>query len=140
MCVVLAQPHRRGNRSQNRSTALGRFVEDNGLRPEFIRAGEFYGSLRKKYDAAIGAPMPDRHGGSGADIPMETVHRWRDQLFSLELAMIGAGVAALGNVEWLAVKDLDLPKNCNKNEAKQGLLVLSIELGMLGARDLAKTG
>jgi len=68
MATVLAQPHRMGSRSQLRENALGRFVEDNRLRRELYDAGRAYGALKSKWRAAKGAPMPDRLGGSGADI------------------------------------------------------------------------
>jgi hypothetical protein len=134
MAVVLAQPHRRGSRSQNRATALGRFVEDNGLRPEFIQAGEHYGSLRRKWAAAKGAPMPDRLGGSGRDIPAEVVKRWGDQVFELEAAMLRAGVAALGAVERLAYQGFDLPPNTPKQDAIDGFMALAVELGLVEPR------
>jgi hypothetical protein len=134
MAVVLAQPHRCGSRSQARATALGRFVEDNKLRSEFITAGEHYASLRRKWAAAKGAPMPDRLGGSGADIPADVVARWGDQIFALEAAMLRAGVSALGAVEWLAYQGLDLPRNTPKQDAIDGLMALAVEMQLIDAK------
>jgi hypothetical protein len=133
MSVVLAQPHRRGSRSQARATALGRFVEDNRLRGELIQAGEHYATIRAKWRAAIEAPRQERIGGSGAEIPAEIVTRWRAQLDDLEHVMLREGVTVMGCVERLAIDGLDLPPG-REDYAIRGLMALARELGLIDAK------
>jgi hypothetical protein len=75
--TVLAQPHRRGNRSQLAENPLGRFCLAHGLDRALYYAAEAYGNLRQKWRAYSGAPLPDRLGGSGGDVEFE---QWQDWL------------------------------------------------------------
>lgn len=91
MRVVLAQPHRRGNRSQLAESPLGRFVLENRLDRELFDAGEAYGSLKRQWVSAWGAKMMERHGGAGGDIDCETLKRWKELIEAWEQAMMDAG-------------------------------------------------
>ena len=91
MRVVLAQPHRRGNRSQLAESPLGRFVLAHSLDRELFDAGEVYAGLKRRYLAAWDTPLPDRLGGSGGDIDSETLRRWRELIDAWEQAMMDGG-------------------------------------------------
>jgi hypothetical protein len=148
MATVLAQPHRMGSRSQLRENALGRFVEDNRLRRELYDAGRAYGALKSKWRAAKGAPMPDRLGGSGADIDPEVVHAWGKAIARCEAAVMACrsidprayGVAALGYAEWLCVDGKELPVNGDWRDATCALLAIAVELGSLDQKEIDRRG
>lgn len=148
MATVLAQPHRLGSRSQLRENALGRFVEDNRLRRELYDAGRAYGALKSKWRAAKGAPMPDRLGGSGADIDPAVVHAWGNAIARCEAAVMACrsidprayGVAALGYAEWLCVDGKDMPVNGDWRDATCALLAIAVELGSLDQKEIDRRG
>ena len=91
MRVVLAQPHRRGSRSQLAECPLGRFCLEHKLDRELFDAGEAYATLKRRWLAAWDTPLPDRLGGSGGDIDKETLDRWRELITAWEGAMLDAG-------------------------------------------------
>lgn len=91
MRVVLAQPHRRGNRSQLAESPLGRFVLENRLERELFDAGEAYAAMKRRWLAAWDTPLPDRLGGPGGDIDTETLTHWRELIEAWEGAMMDAG-------------------------------------------------
>lgn len=148
MQVVLAQPHRSGSRSQLRENALGRFIEDNGLRMALYNAGREYGALKSKWRAAKGAPMPDRLGGSGADIDAAIVHAWGRTIARCETAVMDCrsidtlayGPAALSYVEWLCCDGRDFPHNGDWRDATCGILVLAVELGIIEQKEVDRRG
>jgi hypothetical protein len=148
MRVVLAQPHRRGSRSQLRENALGRFIEDNRLRMALYNAGREYGALKSKWRAAKGAPMPDRLGGSGADIDAAIVIAWGRTIVRCEDAVMSCrsidprayGPAALGYVEWLCCDGKDFPQNGDWRDATCGMLVLAVELGTIEQKEVDRRG
>lgn len=148
MRVVLAQPHRLGSRSQKRENALGRFCEDNRLVHELYDAGTRYGALKRKWQAAKGAPLPDRLGGSGEDIPSEIVHAWGKTIARCEDAVMACriidarayGPAALGYVEWLCCDGRDFPVNGDWRDAVCGLLALAVELGTIEPKQVERHG
>lgn len=133
--VVLAQPHRRGERGQLAESALGRFVNRCRLDRECYDAGVKYAVLRRQWRAAIGAPMPDRLSGKGADIDMDVVHEWRARLNDMEDAMMRCGVAALGWCVELACDDRDMPPGHPSEDATAcALKALAVETGLLAPR------
>ncbi|RJP45460.1 hypothetical protein C4587_00760 [Candidatus Parcubacteria bacterium] len=148
MRVVLAQPHRLGSRSQKRENALGRFCEDNRLIDELYRAGTEYGALRRKWQAVSGAPLMDRLGGSGADIPWEVVHAWKQAIDRCEMAVLGCrsidqrayGPAALGYVAWLCCDGKEFPQNGDWMDAVAGLVALALELGHIDQKLIDRRG
>jgi hypothetical protein len=89
--TVLAQPHRRGERSWLAESPLGRFCLAHGLPREYFDAGEDYASLKRRWLAAYDAPMQDRLGGAGRDIDMEQIRRWGEMIRVWERAMLDAG-------------------------------------------------
>ena len=133
--VVLAQPHRRGERDQKAESALGRFVMRRSLDAECYQAGLQYAALRRQWLAAVGAPMPERLSGKGADIDMDVVRAWRARLNAMEDAMMGCGVAALGWCTALAGDDKDIPAGHPSEDAVAcSLIALAVEIGMLSPR------
>gem|GEM_PF-3052193 len=93
MQTVLAQPHRRGNRSQLAENPLGRFCLEHRLDRALYDAADVYGTLRRKWQAQSGAPMPDRLGGTGngADVSLEDWERWGARIREWEREMTRAG-------------------------------------------------
>jgi len=150
MIVVLRQPHRLGSRSQRRISALGRFIEDNKLRDELFLAGEQYAATRRKWLAAKGAPLPDKLGGNGGDIPDELVQRWKAEIDRAEDGVCACsellhdpyvnGISALGCITYLCFEDKDLPGPAYHRDTIAGLMALAVALGRLDLRELAKMG
>ncbi len=88
MQVVLAQPHRRGNRSQLSESPLGRFCLTHGLDRALYDAGESYGAMRRKWCAQIGAPMPDRMNGNSAnEVTIQDWKKWEKTILDWESEM-----------------------------------------------------
>jgi hypothetical protein len=106
--TVLAQPHRRGDADARLECALGRFVIAHRMDSGCYTAGQHYAKLRRQWLAAMGAPLPDRLSGSGADIDMEVVRRWRADLNDMEDTMLRCGVAGLGWVVAIACDGIDM--------------------------------
>jgi hypothetical protein len=113
MAVVRAQPHRMGSPSPLRESALGRFVEAYSLASEVYAAGIVFVTVRGMWDAAIGAPRQERHGGSGGEIDEETQDKWAKQLADGRRAMRDNG--GEDGMKWamLLLEDVDLPSNAN---------------------------
>lgn len=92
MLTVLKQPHRRGNRSQLAENPLGRFCLEHRLDRALYDAGDAYGTLRRKWAAMAGAPLPDRLGGNGGgDVTLEDWKKWGARLRAWEAEMKRAG-------------------------------------------------
>lgn len=91
MRVVLAQPHRRGNRSQLAESPLGRFCLALDLPRELFDAGESYACLRHRWRAAQQAPSQMRLGGTPVDVDLDQIRKWEDLLDAWERAMQDAG-------------------------------------------------
>ena len=132
MRVVLAQPHRRGNRSQLAESPLGRFCLANALPREYFDAGEAYACVKRQWQAAWGTPLVDRLGGSGRDIDWAQVRKWDEMLRAWEGAMLDAG----GYHGRLSVVSLAMnaPMQCRiyPEEAKIALEALAKFQGRLG--------
>lgn len=148
MAVVLAQPHRLGSRSQKAENALGRFCEANKLRQELYDAGTRYGSLKRRWQALKGCPMPDRLGGSGVDPEDGVVIALGLTIARCESAVMACrsidprayGVAALGYVEWLCCDGKDFPQNGDWRDATCGILALAVELGSIEQKEVDRRG
>lgn len=91
MQVVLAQPHRQGNRSQLAESPFGRFCLEHKLRSELYDAGDAFAALKRKWRSAWGVPSPDRLGGSGSDVDMEDIKKWEKLLSEWESEMLREG-------------------------------------------------
>lgn len=132
MRVVLAQPHRRGNRSQLAESPLGRFCLVHDLPGELFDAGEEYASLKRAWNAHWSGPMPDRLGGNGGDIDMETLDRWLELIKAWEGAMLDAG-GYHGRLTVIALAfDRTEGVRIYPQEAKAALLALAKFQGRLG--------
>ena len=88
--VVLAQPHRRGDKSQNCESPLGRLVAKRKLRHEVFDAGLHYGHKVWLWQAIRGVPV-EIHASSGKSTgegPKDaTVRRWNVEITRIDRAM-----------------------------------------------------
>lgn len=91
MKVVLAQPHRLGNRSQLAESPFGRFCLEHKLKRELYDAGEAYAALARKWGSAWGSPSPDRLGGNGFDPETDMAKKWKKLLGEWEREMLRSG-------------------------------------------------
>lgn len=138
---VANQPHRRGDKSDLSGSAIGRFVKASGARIECYDAAGEYGALKSKWLSAWSAPREDRHGGNGADIPMEIVQEWGKRISDMENAMMSAGgLAGLGWVEDLAVYDRGEPKPFIWGSVVSSLMALAVCCGRIEAKRLTGGG
>ena len=136
MSVVLAQPHRRGNRSQWRESAFGRFCDDHKLREEIYDGGNAYADLLRRWRVAKGVPTELRlgMGGSGEGPSDATVEAWTQRLGSVRLnVVLTAGASAWLAVELLVVDNIEIPKSCTR-DAIMGAGALAIEMGNMSAK------
>ena len=136
MSVVLAQPHRRGSRSQWRESAFGRFCDDHKLREEIYDGGNAYSDLLRRWRAAKGVPTELRlgMGRSGQGPSDATVEAWTQRLGSIRLnVVLSAGAGAWLAVELLVVDGIELPKSCTR-DAIMGAGALAIEMGNMSAK------
>jgi hypothetical protein len=128
--VVLAQPHRRGERDQRASCALGRFCLKNKLELEFYQAGEDYGNLVRRWRIAKGIPVQGRPGPSKGIEPDEKVIRgWGRRIMEIEDRLLKAAPGVLGAIGWLILSDED-PQPVNAPALIYGLRLLADEMGI----------
>lgn len=108
MSVVRNQPHRKGEASPLAESSLGRFVLLYRLDHALFDAGMQYARVRGQWLAAMGAPRDERHGGSGNDLPLETVWKWRDDVaeWRREMARAG-GKNGAASVEYMVCDNMD---------------------------------
>lgn len=108
MALVRSQPHRKGETSRLAESALGRFVLLYKLDEALYGAGMEYARIRGMWLAAMGAPREERHGGSGGDLPMELVWKWRDEVaeWRKEMARAG-GKNGAASVEYMVCDNMD---------------------------------
>ena len=130
---VASQPHRRGDMSDMRGTAIGRFIQATKLRIECYDAANEYGATKSRWLAAWGAPRDVREGGSGSgDVPMETVREWKRRIDEMEDAMLRAGgVAGLGWVEEMSVYDRGFVAQSEWACVSRALMALAVGCGLL---------
>ncbi|WP_457797618.1 hypothetical protein [Methylocystis sp. S23] len=137
--TALAQPHRRGERSELAESAIGRFVLKYKIRTECYAAALRYCEKKRKWLAAVGAPLPDRLGGSGGDIEFRKVREWAETILEWETAMRDAGGSSgLLSVVWMALHGYDLPPGASVSATKGALMALSVACGMLDERALGR--
>jgi hypothetical protein len=128
--VVLAQPHRRGERDQRASCALGRFCLQNKLEPELYQAGEDYGNLVRRWRIAKGIPVQGRPGPSKGTEPDEkTIRGWGRRILEIEDRLLKAAPGVLGAIGWLILSDED-PQPVNAPALIYGLRLLADEMGI----------
>ncbi|HWX14156.1 MAG TPA: hypothetical protein VNY06_04745, partial [Methylocella sp.] len=81
--VVLAQPHRRGDKSQNCESPLGRFAIKWKLRHEVFDAGLQYGRMVRLWQVNHGVQIEVHEPSachSGAEIDAATMRRWNAEI------------------------------------------------------------
>lgn len=91
--VVLKQPHRRGEKSPLAECALGRFILTYSIDTECFDAAIQFQRRRAVYRAVVGAPRMDQPSASGGSLDgpdKETVARWRDDIETVEEAVLEA--------------------------------------------------
>jgi hypothetical protein len=112
LSVVLAQPHRKGQRSALAASALGRFCLAHGLDPDVAAGVEIYQRRRAVYRATIGAPRLDQvvDGNSTTEGPdRETVSKWKEHLAKIEEAVEDVVAGGLALVDMLIDAEADVP-------------------------------
>lgn len=136
--TVLSQPHRRGEASQLAESAIGRFVLKNRIRHECYEAAEIYASVKMKWLSAMGARIQySGDPGTGADIPMELVHAWRDQTFGAESMMVRyASPDGCLSVTRMAVHRDEFAPGASRRSAIRALMALAVFFGKVDARCL----
>jgi hypothetical protein len=129
--VVLAQPHRRGERDQKAASALGRFCLRHKLEGELYQAGEDYGNLVRRWRIAKGIPVQGRPGRSlGLEPDGATVRAWGRRINEIEDRLLEGGPGILGAIGWLILSDCD-PHPVNERAIIYGLRLLADELDLL---------
>lgn len=136
--AVLSQPHRRGEQSQLAGSALGRFILKHKLRSECYDSAEQWAIIKRKWLSAMGARLPEKIHGTGADIPLELVNSWRDQDYEAQQAMLRyGGPDGLLSVTWMAFDDFEFAPGADAVLAKKALLALAVYFGQLHPQALA---
>jgi hypothetical protein len=129
--VVLAQPHRRGERDQKAATALGRFCLRNKLEPELYQAGEDYAALVRRWRVAKGIPVQGRPGPStGIEPDEEKIRGWGRRIIEIEDRLLDGAPGVMGAIGWLVLSDAE-PHPVNEPALIYGLRLLADELGLL---------
>lgn len=131
LSVVLAQPHRRGQRSALAASALGRFCLAHGLDPDVVAGVEIYARRRAVYRAVIGAPRIDQpvDGNSTADGPdRETVQKWKEHLAKIEDAVEDVVAGGVALIDRLIDAEADVPARSTA-ATKAALIALARAMG-----------
>jgi len=136
---VLSQPHRRGDSSELRESALGRFIIDFECGIECFHAADEYRCLVYKWQLATGIHVPtwvrEEFGGSGEEMDNETLKLWAEKIDDwnakrkdCEKALKSAGITAFEAAQKMIFEDL-VPSGAISLPVKRALLSLGIELG-----------
>jgi hypothetical protein len=139
--VVLDQPHRRGDTSQLRESALGRFVLDHYADARMARsvydAGLAFADVVRRWRAARGVPAIDRAGGglsTGVGPSAATVARWWAQICAVDTRLTyEVSPVALRAVRHLVIDERDAPW-LDPRIVKLGLGIVAEEMGKISAR------
>jgi hypothetical protein len=111
VAIVLAQPHRRGDGDDRRSTPIGRLILDKRIAQaggmsidEQFRAAELYiqafGNIRRVWDSRRPlAHNPD--GRTPSDIPVDMVRRYESEWGDIGRVLRDAGVMVTKAIEHL---------------------------------------
>jgi hypothetical protein len=139
--VVLDQPHRRGDTSQLRESALGRFVLDHYSDARMARsvydAGLAFADVVRRWRAARGVPSDvqlcaglSTHEGPSA----ATVARWWAQICAVDTRLTyEVSPVALRAVRHLVIDERDAPW-LDPRIVKLGLGIVAEEMGKISAR------
>jgi hypothetical protein len=125
--TVLAQPHRRGERSALAESALGRFVLGQRLSHDCYVAGCGYAELVFRYYRAKGIPCPVRlNVGSGAGPADDTVEKWERRIDHVEIEIGVRDPHALQPLLNMILFDEDQP-SAHWPGLRMGLEMLAVE-------------
>ena len=81
--------------------------------------------------------MPDKLGGSGADISFKTVNKWGEECLAMEVAMRDAGGSSgLTSVIWMAFHGYEFPSGASVSATKGALMALAVKCGLFGVRPI----
>jgi hypothetical protein len=119
---VLSQPHRRGDSSELRESALGSFVLDYACGRECYEAGWDYAVMVYRWRMVKGVQVPkwvrEEYGGSGGELDFnsaeafrEAVEDWGEKIKECESAMKCFGKSTFEAVNSLIFEN----KSCQKN-------------------------
>lgn len=128
---VLAQPHRLGDESELRESALGRFVLDYQCGRECYQGGLEYLSIVRKWRRAKGIPAGYDYGeviGSGGDVDVESVDKWFQRITECEFALKRVGLAGFRSSNALILDDCPVEPEL-VGPVKRAIHSLAIELG-----------
>lgn len=138
MAVVLAQPHRRGNRDQRCESALGRMVIGLKLPDAYFRAGEEFAAIYRRWRLAKGLAVGHATEGKGGSVDPtpEEISRLSKALVASQNAIIeAAGYKGYSGVRSIVIEGLDLTLTSESEGATiDGLHALAIHYGMIDAR------
>jgi hypothetical protein len=134
--VVLAQPHRRGNSDQRRSSPLGCFVIDHKLRDELYDAGNEYAALVRRLWAAKGVPVDQRGSAAGMGLgPSDaTVRGWERDEEGIRTILMRLSTQTYLNIRLITVEERGIKPEFY-GEVVKGLRAIAIELGMMRAHE-----
>lgn len=133
--IVRLQPHRRdlpNPESPLAGSALGRFVLKNKLRQEFYEAGDYYGTLVRKWQSVLGFPSMERVGGTGRDTTWELVNEWSDEIIECRRTMIVYGKPdGCLSIERMAVYSEEFANGASIRQAMLSLAALAYKYGKI---------
>lgn len=128
---VLSQPHRRGDSSELRESALGRFVLDYECGRECYEAGLDYFRLVYKWRRAKGIQnlvyLDEVVGVGDGDLDGESVEQWFARIKECEFALRRAGMSGFRAANAMILEDA--PPSVSIHPVKRALLSLAIEMG-----------
>jgi hypothetical protein len=131
--VVLAQPHRRGDLSQNRESPLGRLAAKWKLRSEIIDAGFQYGRKVRLWQVNHGVQIEvhaPSAGHSGAEIDAATMRRWNAEIIRIDKALKEISLVGFNAVRMLTAAEREIAPGVEE-AAVACLTELAIQLSML---------
>jgi hypothetical protein len=130
--IVLAQPHRRGEKSMLAESAIGRFVLRYEIDPVCYEAALEYARTRSMWASIVGAPKADRIDGTGGDVSEELAHKWRDDTaWWMRIMRDAGGETGVKGVNSLTVDNVDLPAGWPVVEVKRSLVALARDMGKM---------
>ena len=137
---VAAQPHRRGEMSQMAGSVFGRFCLRTKLRHECYEAGQEFARIVAGWRSAKGVPVFSNTSPGPTPAPEEPeitakrVEGLRRRMMRCEKVLLDVGTEALIAVRQLTLDEFELSWEQDEH-AKDGLIALAIELGLLKANE-----
>jgi hypothetical protein len=130
---VLAQPHRRGDKSQNCESPLGRLAIKWKLRSEVFDAGLQYGRKVRLWQVNHGVQIEvhaPSAGHSGTEINAATMRRWNAEIVRIDTTMKKISIPGFNAVRMLAVAEREVAPGVEQ-AAVACLTELAIQLSMI---------